>query len=71
MLSNDHLLNWPINNVPDYTVGIGEEPVGPADWFDEWLALPKFTAGRAEVLGYAPTLAWRTGTGIVDWPRIA
>lgn len=42
MLSNDHLLNWPIDNVPNYTVGIGEEHVGPADWFDEWLALEKF-----------------------------
>ena len=42
MLSNDHLLNWSINNVPDYTVGIGQEHVGPADWFDEWLALPKY-----------------------------
>ena len=42
MLSNDHLLNWPINNVPRWTVGIGDEHVGPADWFDEWLALTKF-----------------------------
>jgi aromatic ring-opening dioxygenase catalytic subunit (LigB family) len=37
--SNDHLLNWPINNVPEFTVGIGEEHVGPADWYDEWLAM--------------------------------
>ena len=42
MLSNDHLLNWPINNIPDFTVGIGEEHVGPADWYDEWLALTKY-----------------------------
>jgi aromatic ring-opening dioxygenase catalytic subunit (LigB family) len=42
MLSNDHLLNWPINNTPSYTVGIGAEHVGPADWFDEWLALGKY-----------------------------
>jgi aromatic ring-opening dioxygenase catalytic subunit (LigB family) len=42
MLANDHLLNWPINNTPNYTVGIGDEHVGPADWFDEWLALPKY-----------------------------
>jgi aromatic ring-opening dioxygenase catalytic subunit (LigB family) len=42
MLSNDHLLNWPINNTPAYTVGIGAEHVGPADWFDQWLALPKY-----------------------------
>jgi aromatic ring-opening dioxygenase catalytic subunit (LigB family) len=40
--SNDHLLNWPINNTPEYTVGIGDEHVGPADWYDEWLALRKY-----------------------------
>jgi protocatechuate 4,5-dioxygenase beta chain len=40
--SNDHLLNWPINNTPEYTVGIGAEHVGPADWYDEWLALEKY-----------------------------
>jgi protocatechuate 4,5-dioxygenase beta chain len=40
--SNDHLLNWPINNMPDFTVGIGDEHRGPADWFDEWLAMEKY-----------------------------
>ena len=40
--SNDHLLNWPINNTPEYTVGIDAEHVGPADWYDEWLALEKY-----------------------------
>jgi len=40
--SNDHLLNWPINNTPEYTVGIGAEHVGPADWYDQWLALDKY-----------------------------
>jgi aromatic ring-opening dioxygenase catalytic subunit (LigB family) len=42
MVSNDHLLNWPINNIPEYTVGIGDEHVGPADWFDEWLGMEKY-----------------------------
>jgi aromatic ring-opening dioxygenase catalytic subunit (LigB family) len=42
VFSNDHLLNWPINNTPEYTVGIGAEHVGPADWYDEWLALGKY-----------------------------
>ncbi len=42
LFSNDHLLNWPINNTPEYTVGIGPEHVGPADWYDEWLALAKY-----------------------------
>src|SRR5437762_11511310 len=36
MFSNDHLLHWPINNIPQYTVGIGDEHVGPAGWVDEW-----------------------------------
>ncbi len=40
--SNDHLLNWPINNTPEYTVGIGALHLGPADWYDEWLALDKY-----------------------------
>src|SRR5215510_13614479 len=42
MFSNDHLLNWPINNVPEYTVGIAETHDGPADWFDEWLAMEQY-----------------------------
>jgi len=42
LFTNDHLLNWPINNTPEYTVGIGAEHLGPADWYDEWLALAKY-----------------------------
>ncbi len=38
IFANDHLLNWPINNTPEYSVGIGEQHVGPADWYDQWLA---------------------------------
>lgn len=38
IFANDHLLNWPINNTPEYTVGIGEWHVGPADWYDQWLS---------------------------------
>lgn len=40
--SNDHLLNWPLNNTPELTVGTGDEHVGPADWYDEWLAMKKY-----------------------------
>lgn len=40
--SNDHLLNWPINNIPEFTVGIGAEHVGPAEWYDEWLGLARY-----------------------------
>src|SRR5881296_3187373 len=40
LFSNDLLLIWPINNTPEFTVGIGAEHVGPADWYDEWLGMP-------------------------------
>ena len=42
VVGNDHLLNWPLSNTPEYTVGVDEVHVGPADWYDEWLALEKF-----------------------------
>jgi hypothetical protein len=34
-----------------------------------WIAVLPFTAGPAEVLGYTPSRAWRTGTGMVTWPQ--
>src|SRR5437762_10474471 len=58
MFSNDHLLNWPINNMPEYTVGIGEEHIGPAEWFDEWLAMEKY-----RVAGHAPLARWIVNEG--------
>src|SRR5499433_1638960 len=42
VFSNDHLLNWPINNTPEYTVGIGADHVGPAEWYDEWLDMKQY-----------------------------
>ena len=51
MFSNDHLLNWPINNTPEFTVGIADAHVGPADWYDEWLALPKYRVPGHAALG--------------------
>lgn len=60
MLSNDHLLNWPINNVPEYTVGIADEHVGPADWFDEWLAMEKYRVpGHADLARFIVNEAGR------------
>lgn len=42
LVGNDHLLNWPISNTPEYTVGIDDEHTGPADWYDGWLDLEKY-----------------------------
>ena len=38
IFANDHLINWPINNTPEYTFGIDDVHVGPADWYDSWLS---------------------------------
>lgn len=38
ILGNDHLLNWPVSNTPEYTVGIAPQHRGPADWYQPWLA---------------------------------
>jgi len=58
MVSNDHLLNWPLGNTPEYTVGIGEAHVGPADWFDEWLAMEQY-----RVPGHPGLARWLVNEG--------
>src|SRR3989442_105618 len=58
MFTNDHLLNWPINNIPEYAVGIGEEHVGPADWFDEWLGMEEY-----RVPGHPALARWIVNEG--------
>ena len=52
IFANDHLLNWPVSNTPEYTVGIGHRHIGPADWYDEWLGQDE----KYDVAG-APALA--------------
>ena len=37
IFANDHMLNWPTSNTPEYTVGIAAEHAGPADWYQPWL----------------------------------
>jgi aromatic ring-opening dioxygenase catalytic subunit (LigB family) len=62
--SNDHLLNWPINNTPDFTVGIAEEHAGPADWFDEWLGMKKYRIpGHAALARHIVNEGARYGVG--------
>ena len=36
-VANDHLLNFPLSNVPDFCIGTAERWRGPADWFRDWL----------------------------------
>jgi aromatic ring-opening dioxygenase catalytic subunit (LigB family) len=65
MFSNDHLLNWPINNIPEYTVGIAAEHIGPADWFDEWLGMEKYRVpGHPALARFLVNEAARRGLGL-------
>ncbi len=36
-VANDHLLNFSLDNLPDFCVGIGDHWQGPAPWFKDWL----------------------------------
>lgn len=42
IFANDHLLNWPINNTPEYTVGVAETHIGPHEWYSPWLNLERY-----------------------------
>jgi aromatic ring-opening dioxygenase catalytic subunit (LigB family) len=69
--SNDHLLNWPINNTPEYTVGIADEHVGPADWYDEWLALDKYRIpGHPAIARHLVTEGARRGLALAYLRRM-
>lgn len=52
-IANDHMLNMPIENPPDFCVGTADSWSGPAEFFRDWLKLPEYrvrgnaAAGRA------------------------
>jgi protocatechuate 4,5-dioxygenase beta chain len=49
-IANDHLLNFPLSNVPDFCVGTAPHWKGPAEWFRDWLNVPPYSLkGHADV----------------------
>lgn len=52
-VANDHLLNFPMENVPDFCVGIGDHWKGPAPWFKDWLNVPDYEIKGHRELGRA------------------
>lgn len=49
-LANDHLLNFPLSNVPDFCIGTAPHWKGPAEWFRDWLNVPPYSLkGHADV----------------------
>ncbi len=41
-IANDHLLNFPPENVPDFCIGTSAHWAGPAEWFRDWLSVPPY-----------------------------
>ena len=52
-VANDHLLNFPMSNIPDFCVGIGDDWAGPAPWFRDWLNVPDYKIGGHRALARA------------------
>ncbi|HLI27759.1 MAG TPA: hypothetical protein VKZ60_11840 [Chloroflexota bacterium] len=42
MIANDHLLNFPVDNVPDFAVSLAAVHEGPEPWFEAWLNVPPY-----------------------------
>lgn len=43
--ANDHALNLPLDNTPDFCVGTAEAWRGPAEWFKDWIGVPDYAVG--------------------------
>ena len=50
-IANDHLLNFPMDSVPDWCVGTAERWSGPAEWFREWVNVPDYELAGQRDLG--------------------
>jgi protocatechuate 4,5-dioxygenase beta chain len=44
-VANDHLLNFPMESVPDWCVGTAPRWRGPAEWFRDWVNVPTYEVG--------------------------
>jgi aromatic ring-opening dioxygenase catalytic subunit (LigB family) len=51
--ANDHLLNLPFENMPDFCVGTAERWAGPAPWFRDWLAIEPFEVRGSKLVAEA------------------
>lgn len=49
-IANDHLLNFRLENIPDWCVGTAERWHGPAEWFRDWINVPDYeVAGNRDL----------------------
>jgi len=43
--ANDHILNLPLDNTPDFCIGTAAQWHGPAPWFLDWLNIEPYSVG--------------------------
>ena len=50
-IANDHLLNLPMDSIPDWCVGIADDWSGPAEWFRDWVNIAPYKVKGNRELG--------------------
>lgn len=66
-IANDHMLNLPLKNPPDFCVGTAEGWEGPAPFFREWLNLDEYEVrGAPEVAAAIAARAAREGVSMTS-----
>jgi protocatechuate 4,5-dioxygenase beta chain len=61
-IANDHLLNFPMESIPDWCVGTAERWRGPAEWFRDWVNIaPYEVAGERDLARHIVRHSGRNG----------
>jgi protocatechuate 4,5-dioxygenase beta chain len=61
-VANDHLLNFPMESIPDWCVGTAARWRGPAEWFRDWVNVPPYeVAGHRDLARHIVRESGRRG----------
>ncbi|MCC6211519.1 MAG: hypothetical protein IT513_10800 [Burkholderiales bacterium] len=61
-VANDHLLNFRMEDIPDWCVGTATRWRGPAEWFRDWVNIPDYqVAGERELARHIVRESGRRG----------
>jgi len=64
-VANDHLLNFPMECVPDWCVGTAARWRGPAEWFRDWINVPDYEVrGERELARHIVRESGRRGVNL-------
>lgn len=64
-VANDHLLNLPMESIPDWCVGLAPHWKGPAPWFKDWLNVADYeVAGHRDLARFVVRESGRRGVNL-------